>query len=196
MAARLLISKEPLIHTLADDLESFLHVLSWVALRYMPHGLGPGRLTSILHSIFDRGQDGRFNGGIDKEAHIASGTVPWSGFHNDFIVSLLSVLTETVAARYEGAPTEQKQFLRRPWQKSTEPDDATRQAKLALLETSDFMLGTFREVTQDRDTWPADDKSVTNELLATPISGRKRKSDIGPDGPQQKLRYSRSRTAS
>ncbi|KAF9470862.1 hypothetical protein BDN70DRAFT_769812, partial [Pholiota conissans] len=42
MSARL--QNNPMVHPeRADDLESFLHVLTWIALRYVPNGLSPQR---------------------------------------------------------------------------------------------------------------------------------------------------------
>jgi hypothetical protein len=66
MAARLLMSLEPLIHELADDLESFLQVLNWVALCYMHHELDIEHLTETLNDVFEyawQGKDGTAKGG-------------------------------------------------------------------------------------------------------------------------------------
>jgi hypothetical protein len=112
---------------LADDLESFLH--------YMPHGLALGRLTSISHSMFDRGQDGSSVGGLDNMAHIISGTIPRSGLCNHKITSLLRVLTRTVAARYEEVSTEQDDLKLPGLQSTTHVLMAEFKAKLTALET-------------------------------------------------------------
>ena len=53
MAARLLSSSTLVVHTLMDDLESFLHVLSWVALWFTPHDLSSKALTDLLANMFD-----------------------------------------------------------------------------------------------------------------------------------------------
>ncbi|KAF8523328.1 hypothetical protein BU17DRAFT_63898 [Hysterangium stoloniferum] len=37
----------------ADDLESFFHVLVWIALRYTKHGFFKNALTDMLHAAFD-----------------------------------------------------------------------------------------------------------------------------------------------
>jgi hypothetical protein len=48
MSATMLMSSKTPVRTLADDLESFLHVSSWVALRFSPHGLTSTALTDLL----------------------------------------------------------------------------------------------------------------------------------------------------
>jgi len=53
MAARLLIGAEPLVHTREDDLESFLQLLSWVALGFMTHKLNAEELGALLDDVFD-----------------------------------------------------------------------------------------------------------------------------------------------
>jgi hypothetical protein len=53
-------------HTIADDLESFLHVLSWVILRFIPNTRSPRQLTDTLHRVYDHsyeGDDGSAKGG-------------------------------------------------------------------------------------------------------------------------------------
>ena len=104
MAARLLLSDKPLPHTLADDLESFLHVLSWVALRFMGHRLTSQNLTDVLTMMFDSSyedEDGIAKGGRAKKNFLIAAEILASGFRNNNIVSLLAVLTKTIAARYE-----------------------------------------------------------------------------------------------
>jgi len=56
--------------TLADDLESFMHVLAWVALRYMPHDLEAEDLTQLMGVYFDDhypGPNGIVKGGTEKK---------------------------------------------------------------------------------------------------------------------------------
>jgi hypothetical protein len=70
MAARLLMSLEPLVHELAHDLESFLHVLNWIALSYMCHELDAKHMTETLNDVFKytwQGKDGIAKGGNHKE---------------------------------------------------------------------------------------------------------------------------------
>jgi hypothetical protein len=148
MAARLLISKEPLIQTLADNLESFLHVLSWVALRYI---LTTKALTTFVDIIFDQGLDGSSEGEFSKKELLISGAIPRSGFHNHKVTALLRALTLTVAARYEeDLSSENEDFEQEATEDTLVKAAAKRQAKLAALETSDWMLRKLRESTANR----------------------------------------------
>ncbi|KAI0704242.1 hypothetical protein C8T65DRAFT_810456, partial [Cerioporus squamosus] len=43
------------VHAVSDDLESFLHVLNWCALKYLPHNLSDkGGLPSYFFNIYDK----------------------------------------------------------------------------------------------------------------------------------------------
>ena len=53
MATRLLLSPTLVVHTFVDNLESFLHMLSWVALQFTPHDLSSKALTNLLANMFD-----------------------------------------------------------------------------------------------------------------------------------------------
>jgi hypothetical protein len=76
--ARRLLENAHSIHTLQDDPESFLHVLSWVVLRFTPHELSPLQLTSIIATVFDaafRGDDGSVDPGPAKTDFIVSNRI-------------------------------------------------------------------------------------------------------------------------
>jgi hypothetical protein len=107
----LLMSSTPPIHTLADDLESFLHVLSWVALRFTPHDLDSKSLTDHLIDMFDHlyeGEDKFSRGGLSKMAYIVAGVIPKSRFHHPILPMLLTELTGTWAVHYEDCPSEKE----------------------------------------------------------------------------------------
>src|ERR1700722_18683301 len=149
MAARLLLSDKPLPHTLADDLESFLHVLSWVALRFMGHRLTSQNLTDVLTMMFDSSyedEDGIAKGGRAKKNFLIAAEILASGFRNNNIVSLLAVLTKTIAARYEEPRLHFDMSISMQGQNFTNQtmaaSAAARREKLKALETSDWMLET------------------------------------------------------
>ena len=123
-------------------------------------------------------------------AYIISGSVPGSGFHNDNITSLLEDLTETIAARYQRPPGFASNRTRSlPGQSSANKallaNIEVHKAKLAALETSDWMLETFRKVTVNRHEWPPADKSEENPLSYSDIRERKRKSDLDFEQPSR-----------
>src|ERR1700738_2877404 len=145
-------------HTLADDLDSFLHVLSWVARRYMPHALDSAELSKLMQDLFDdayEGLDGSVRGGRAKKDAILADTVPRrSGFHNPMIASLLKKLTRTIAVRYEDPPTEEDSDGPASYKEALKKYTRRR----AQIEPSDWMLDIFREAVENRSAWPADDK--------------------------------------
>jgi hypothetical protein len=106
------------VHTLADDLESFLHVLSWVALRFTPHGLSTKALTDLLVSMFDHSyeEDGFARGGDIKRDCLIGGRVMKSNFQQEKLSTLIKVLTATCAVRYEDPPSDEDLKLYRDYQ--------------------------------------------------------------------------------
>src|ERR1700733_15311165 len=96
------------VHTLADDLESFLHVLSWVALRFTPHGSSSKALTDLLVSMFDHSNedDGGSKGGTAKRNYLSGAQILKSDFQHPILPALLEELTATCAIRYEKRPSD------------------------------------------------------------------------------------------
>jgi hypothetical protein len=187
MSCRLLMSITPLPHILADDLESFLHVLSWVALRFTSHCLDSDQLSVLMSTMFDHsfGVTGLTRGGSLKQDGLLSGKVPRSRFKNTAMQALLEKLTSAVAARYEEPPSEKQLAMMQMFQeKQLDPlkcDSyaAHYQLKMRNLESSDWMLKTFREALADRQAWPSDDRSE-NELVMRPPS-HKRKPELSEE---------------
>jgi hypothetical protein len=207
------------VHTLADDLESFLHVLSWVALRFTPHGLSTKALTDLLVSMFDHSyeDDGFARGGNIKKNYLIGGEVTTSNFQQEKISTLIKVLTATCAVRYEDPPSDEDLKLYRDYQ--VQQSDllqnphitssvaaiyealglssvaARYEQKMAALSSSDWMIKTFDDALADRNSWPSDDKSAPNPLVSRGPPGRKRKADDGdvvPEFPVQRMRFSGS----
>jgi len=178
MAALLLMSPHPLVHELADDLESFLHVLSWVALCFMPHAWNPKRLSQCLQDVFDFSwvdADGTAQGGKHKKSFLLERDILTAGLTNPKMNSLLLRLLTTFAARYQVPPVvfandegSQKEF---------ESWTVNHAKKLKNLDSSDWMLATFQEALEDPVAWPEADKSVANEVFKEAVQGRKRKSE-------------------
>ena len=80
-------------HNREDNLESFLHVLNWMALRYTSHTLDSHMLTYDLQRIYDSSYklpDGRAAGGRTKSDALLSGhSVKGARFQNLPLVRLL-----------------------------------------------------------------------------------------------------------
>ncbi|KAL4080469.1 hypothetical protein J3A83DRAFT_4152873, partial [Scleroderma citrinum] len=61
-------------HTIADDLESSLHVLTWTMLRYVPHKMNAVALDSHLRMVFDEYTPSTATGGKYKGDSFSAGT--------------------------------------------------------------------------------------------------------------------------
>ena len=57
MSAHVLLAKKKLIDT-PDELESFFHVLVYLAVRFLPHNLADDLVGNFLHDYFDDYTDG------------------------------------------------------------------------------------------------------------------------------------------
>ena len=88
-----------------DGLESFYHLLNWMALRHTPHSLSSEMLTYELDRIFDdsyRSHDGRAAGGMAKISEILSGfSNKFAAFMNQPLGKLLETIRNLVAFRYK-----------------------------------------------------------------------------------------------
>lgn len=193
MAAWLLMSPQPLVHSRTDDLESFLHVLSWVALSFMPHGLNANTLTKYLNDVFEdawEDEDGSARGGGHKKSAILEGRILKSRFTNPKIQTLLEDLTTTFAVRYQNSPSEEELAEYHESQQSQNLGSRLLQAmasksyagqflrKQDALENSDWMLETLTTALEERTAWPESDKSQANRLVSQPNPERKRKSEV------------------
>jgi hypothetical protein len=146
-------------HELADDLESFLHVVTWLVLRFSSHNLSEPLLATLLQAVFDEGsveQSGREVGGQSKADALQGGRIARTvKFHSrPKLDSLLSLLTNTFAARYEnitfGTDNEQERVIM----------SARHQRRMDHLQTSDWMLKQGRDALQVRSDWPGIDKPI------------------------------------
>ena len=162
-------------HNREDDLESFYHVLNWMALRYTSHSLNSQRLTSELQRIFDysfRLQGGTSAGGQTKLAEVSSGTsTKLAAFKNRPLAKLLEAIRKVVAVRYQD-----------------EPDSEAEQAdidhypslvnRLPKVKRHEFTSLFTKALTGNHD-WDANGAKVDHKLVdlnARP--GKKRKSEI------------------
>ncbi|KAF8645316.1 hypothetical protein AX16_007913 [Volvariella volvacea WC 439] len=90
-------------HAAVDDRESALHVLTWMALLFLPHKLAPGSLKSHLEAFdYYYEQDGFDRGGDHKALLVRSGG-PLLGFSDRLtpISRLIKELSRVFGARYD-----------------------------------------------------------------------------------------------
>ena len=60
-------------HTISDDLESSLHVLTWMTLCYVLHNMHPAALDDHLQRVFDEYSHRTSTGGLTKGALLGTG---------------------------------------------------------------------------------------------------------------------------
>ena len=142
MAARLIVDRQagtpPPIPNRDDDLESFWHVLLWVALRYCDHRLHSSKVADLLGSLFDHmyiGDTGQVEGGDAKRASMTSqDCIKDMKLRSNILHDILENAAELLATRY---PSD-KQLngilaVQRLWEKLGE-DNPTSDKKLLRNE--------------------------------------------------------------
>ncbi|KAI9461379.1 hypothetical protein HD554DRAFT_2223615 [Boletus coccyginus] len=158
------------VHMLTDDLESFLHVLGWMTLRYVP--------ASHTYLAFHRGidmamfdehyqqQGNSEQGGHQKSQALRAGNYPSSTFQprqETPLVGLLQELREPFKSLYGKPPTdEDRERVNVPFNRS---DRKLIQLFAAIdqfdqdmecLESSTWFVDTMRTAL-DEQIWPTDD---------------------------------------
>jgi hypothetical protein len=162
-------------HELVDDLESFLHVVTWVALCFSSHNLSQKSLEELLLRAYDEGhveRSGLEVGGEGKRAALLSGgvaaRVKFKG--RSKLDALLNVLAKGLAARYgDDSSTEEDEEERVVMQ-------ARRQKRLGRVQTSDWMLKQGRDALEVRGDWPDADNAVDQRADVDVPLRKKRKS--------------------
>ncbi|KAF9260641.1 hypothetical protein L218DRAFT_946590 [Marasmius fiardii PR-910] len=112
ISGRLLDTQVPIKHVLADDLESYYHVLAWLVALYVQHERVGGQLLSYLKTFDEvlRGSDPEelSQGGLYKTNNLASKFMSNTKLYmNDPepLKKLLRKLEETLSVRYGIEPT-------------------------------------------------------------------------------------------
>ena len=163
------------VHTLTDDLESFLHVLGWMTLRYVP--------AIDSYEAEDRGSDmrmfdehsvrkGRFDrGGHGKSRAFRAEDYPSSSFQPRSatpLSKLLRQLRKPFKSLYAEPPTDEDRQsvqvrpdssdrqLYRLWDTIDQYDEDIRQ-----LESQIWFVNEIKK-TLDEEVWPTDDEADTN----------------------------------
>ncbi|GJJ09153.1 hypothetical protein Clacol_003375 [Clathrus columnatus] len=192
------------VQDLTDDVESFIHVLTWVSFRYAKHNLSNETVNAYLASIFDRAyyeKDGLAKGGDAKMNYLNyPSQLIGTEFENPILKELLISITDTIAVKYRRAPTLRDArgdvtFLNRLLDYHKEG--------LGILEDSEWIIKEIA-LALELPNWPPDDKSKKYEN--TPIvqsttrtggqlspSSLKRRGSEDVDGPNKKSRALTSR---
>uniref|UniRef100_A0A0W0GB29 Protein kinase domain-containing protein n=1 Tax=Moniliophthora roreri TaxID=221103 RepID=A0A0W0GB29_MONRR len=183
MSAKLLMTPTPDTHELADDLESFYHVLTWVTLRYTPHGLDDGKLVELIYRYFDDSwfdaASGKTRGGQLKRAYLTQREMRNAELPQGELAQLIDDLAILLRIRYEDSPSaeeiqvfESLQAQAKLLSKDDGKLDGFMQSlferdpvwqyreKMKLLQTSHWIRNRFRQSADRRhvmkDTWTRD----------------------------------------
>ncbi|GBE81226.1 predicted protein [Sparassis crispa] len=88
----------------SDDLESFVHLVRWLALKYHPHSLsGSALLQQHVEITYDscvRTQSGHYVGGHEKFLHLKGGMLPFAVSGNPALTNLLNSLAQLCHEHY------------------------------------------------------------------------------------------------
>ncbi|KAL6308013.1 hypothetical protein BKA93DRAFT_31339 [Sparassis latifolia] len=90
-------------HEVSDDMESFVHLVHWLALKYHPHDLSGSPLRTHIESTYnecDRTLAGHYVGGTYKFSTIKAGLVPFDVSGNPALSNLLRSLIELCRRHY------------------------------------------------------------------------------------------------
>ncbi|KAG1763736.1 hypothetical protein EV702DRAFT_1156666 [Suillus placidus] len=169
-----------------DDLESFLHVLTWTSIRYCPSNLTAQERTVYLSSTFDEVHEKNnvFVGGevksgrLVKNTYLPSELITFSA--GSPLLDLLREISLPFAVRYQSPPSEQDV---RNFEEARSAGDLSTplwvnilanlsvvgqyNQKLEKLKSSFWFPSTIRAYLQNPDlTWPTNDKAERLSLAA------------------------------
>lgn len=168
-------------HTVADDLESFLHVFTWVAILFTPNSMSPEDLTAIIQLHYEDmwGAPDTPLGGRAKQLALATGsrTVRLFCLETPILNHLLSTFYPAFGALY-GSEL---------YALMLEMDPPAVQKMLDRLQDHTWMLTTITNALQDRNAWLAEDASRLNSTSSSSCEpyNRERK-------PKSELEYCRA----
>ena len=170
------------VHTFRDDLESFLHVLAWMMLRYVPADdfyqaadRGDDMTKFDQHSV----RDGWFDrGGRAKSDALGAGTYPSPTFEPERdtpLFFLLQTLCKPFKSLYEkrlgdGARRKMKGSKSKHDEILDDLSDALRQREqnkdIECLESVTWFMSEMKKALGEED-WPTDDAADANLPIAS-----------------------------
>ncbi|KAF9226393.1 hypothetical protein BS17DRAFT_777175 [Gyrodon lividus] len=169
------------LHTLVDDLESFLHVLGWATIRFVPTSdayLAEQR-TADLRRIFDDAdfkKEGAMVGGSAKADALRGGGYPPAKFQlkqPSPLHTLLETLSSPFISLYAKKPPTAGDRAKVEQRSTAEADEdvillwssiVRYDRDMKRLESSTWFINTIENALQ-QEGWPEDDKADPNLLL-------------------------------
>ncbi|KAK7016733.1 hypothetical protein VNI00_018838 [Paramarasmius palmivorus] len=109
-SAKLQETSTPPPPSLADDLESFYHVLTWLALRYTDHGFGRVELSEVIKNYFDEFVNSQYykRQYREKGRYLRIKRLSYAGFEEDELAELIDELASVLSVRYREEPSEEE----------------------------------------------------------------------------------------
>ncbi|KAI6097159.1 hypothetical protein F5141DRAFT_1255676 [Pisolithus sp. B1] len=176
-----LLMKPGRLHVLEDDIESFVHVLGWTVLSYLPSPMDVNERTDLVSSLYDhsfKAVTGQEQGGKHKAVYFKLGDYPPKEFtltEPSPILELIRTLASPFQARYGEPPSEEDkktfEFLNALVLKGqidekilyTQPVHRY-QLGIKRLSSSEWFLSTVQDALQ-RPGWPVKD-GADDRLIA------------------------------
>ncbi|GJJ09168.1 hypothetical protein Clacol_003390 [Clathrus columnatus] len=187
---------------LTDDVESFIHVITWVSFRYAKHNLPDEAVLVFLTSVFDyawSGKDGLTKGGDTKMNYLNfPSQLMKTEFENPLLKMLLTKITKTISFRYRAEPSLE----------DADDDEVTLdrllnayKKRLGTLNNSEWIINELASVLKSPN-WPANDEAKNTQIAQSttrtggrfPPSSLKRKNSEDVEGKNKKSRALTSRS--
>ncbi|KAH0579077.1 hypothetical protein H2248_003233 [Termitomyces sp. 'cryptogamus'] len=163
---------KPLIQNRIDDVESFYHVILWLALRYTAHELDSGTLTHLLHENFDAmykdPKTGETYIGTARRSNMKSGDLSaQAGFTNGGIKEVLRQMRHVLCQRY----TNPKDTFgsSQKFEAERKVAEVKKAAGLKALEDSDWLPNLLDELlAHEKVDWVNNEARVDHVLQKSP----------------------------
>ena len=149
-------------HTIADDLESALHVLTWTTLRYVPHKMPPLLLTLHLRKVYDEfdtligtcgGTKGLLLAAQQYVPHALELEQPSP------LLDLLKTMSDPFVAVYGSKPDQIMKYMEMENQEDLKKSYDKYDRRLGRSTSPQWFLDTIQAALNDTP-WPLDDGSL------------------------------------
>ena len=147
-------------HTIADDLESALHVLTWTTLRYVPHKMTSASLNEHLREVYDQYSILTGTGGRAKGLSLAARQYVPHALELEQpspLLDLLEALSDPFVAVYDPNPGKTSKYIRKK-QGSNLEISSDYNDRMVCSRSPQWFLDTIQDALND--TWPPDDGSL------------------------------------
>ncbi|KAG6835598.1 hypothetical protein H0H93_016636, partial [Arthromyces matolae] len=204
IAIRLLVkgTGNPPMHERLDDVESFFHLLTWMALRYTSHILSPATLTNKIHQNFDSNyqEDGLVYLSGERSKSLSSDELfTQAGFANKGIRRVLHRMRLVLRERYTDVEGTYEDDSDEELILGKQQDQSRKVKSLILLEDPQWLPKLLDDSLENpKSNWEINGERVDHELVALVraswVGALKRKtgSNIHLEGSNKAARTSRA----